>query len=94
MKSFAQCLKGMWQANTRSHCPRIESEHEPTLIQKCCEHVSDHNSSVVQVLASQCQFLGFVLGFGQILCLLSLLPSLMTSSITVEEISNSLLLHK
>lgn len=69
MKSFAQCLKGMWQANTRSHCPRNESEHEPTLIQKCCEHVSDHNSSVVQVLASQCQFLGFVLGFGQILCL-------------------------
>lgn len=59
MQSFTWCLKNMWQVNTRSHCPCVESEHEPTLIQKGCEHVSDHNSSAVQILASQCQFLGF-----------------------------------
>lgn len=69
MKSFAQCLKSIWQVNTKSHCPCIEPEHEPTQIQKCCEHVSDPTGSVVQVVASLCQCLGFVLCFGQLLWL-------------------------
>lgn len=57
MKSFAQCLKGSLYKASKYEVTCFESEHEPTLIQKCCDHVGNPNSSAVPVLASHCQFL-------------------------------------